>query len=163
MPIPHLRLCTTMQPGRPLLYCDSDHDAIGESALPTTDLGRDDPGPCWAAPPADGPYQPGRATGMQGSSSAETAWVAAARQHGWLTGPDAQTTACDATIIPYRHRPPRPCRARPHGGCLPRRPRAHQQPGRLIEVNTGFIVQVSWIVEASGMSRRTAMRSASSV
>ncbi|HUZ39722.1 MAG TPA: DUF222 domain-containing protein, partial [Streptosporangiaceae bacterium] len=38
--------------------------------------------------------------GMPGSSGAEAAWVAAARQHGWLTGPDAQAAACDATIIP---------------------------------------------------------------
>ncbi|HEY6276993.1 MAG TPA: DUF222 domain-containing protein [Streptosporangiaceae bacterium] len=34
------------------------------------------------------------------TSGAEAAWAAAAREHGWLTGPDAEAAACDASIIP---------------------------------------------------------------
>jgi Domain of unknown function (DUF222) len=38
---------------------------------------------------------------MPGASQAEAAWrTAAASQHGWLTGPDADAAACDATIAP---------------------------------------------------------------
>ena len=39
--------------------------------------------------------------GMPGASSAEAAWrAAAAREHGWLTGPEAGAAACDATVVP---------------------------------------------------------------
>ncbi|HEY6277504.1 MAG TPA: DUF222 domain-containing protein [Streptosporangiaceae bacterium] len=38
---------------------------------------------------------------MQGmTSTGETAWAAAAREHGWLTGAEAGAAACDATVIP---------------------------------------------------------------
>ena len=39
---------------------------------------------------------------LPGASEAEAAWraAAAAREHGWLTGPDADAAACDATIAP---------------------------------------------------------------
>jgi Domain of unknown function (DUF222) len=39
---------------------------------------------------------------LPGASEAEAAWraAAAARGHGWLTGPDADAAACDATIAP---------------------------------------------------------------
>jgi hypothetical protein len=39
---------------------------------------------------------------LPGASEAEAAWraAAAARGHGWLTGPDADAAACDATIPP---------------------------------------------------------------
>jgi uncharacterized protein DUF222/HNH endonuclease len=37
----------------------------------------------------------------EGASAAEAAWAAArAAQTGWLTGPDAQAAACDATVVP---------------------------------------------------------------
>ena len=36
-----------------------------------------------------------------GASAAEAAWAAArASQPGWLTGPDAEAAACDATVVP---------------------------------------------------------------
>jgi len=36
-----------------------------------------------------------------GASGMEAAWFAArASQHGWLTGPDAEAAACDATLVP---------------------------------------------------------------
>jgi hypothetical protein len=40
--------------------------------------------------------------GLPGASEAEAAWraAAAARGHGWLSGPDADAAACDATIAP---------------------------------------------------------------
>jgi hypothetical protein len=39
--------------------------------------------------------------GLPGASEAEAAWrAAAAREHGWLTGPDADAAACDATLAP---------------------------------------------------------------
>ena len=39
--------------------------------------------------------------GMPGASAAEAAWrAAAAREHGWLTGPEADAAACDATVVP---------------------------------------------------------------
>jgi hypothetical protein len=40
--------------------------------------------------------------GLPGASEAEAAWraAAAARGHGWLSGPDAEAAACDATIAP---------------------------------------------------------------
>lgn len=34
------------------------------------------------------------------ASTGETAWASAAREHGWLTGPEADTAACDATVVP---------------------------------------------------------------
>jgi Domain of unknown function (DUF222)/HNH endonuclease len=34
------------------------------------------------------------------TSAGETAWAAAAREHGWLTGPEADAAACDATVVP---------------------------------------------------------------
>jgi len=39
---------------------------------------------------------------LPGASEAEAAWrsATAARGHGWLTGPDADAAACDATIAP---------------------------------------------------------------
>jgi hypothetical protein len=38
---------------------------------------------------------------MPGASDAEAAWrAAAAAGHGWLTGPDADAAACDATLAP---------------------------------------------------------------
>jgi hypothetical protein len=38
---------------------------------------------------------------LPGASEAESAWrAAAARGHGWLTGPDADAAVCDATIAP---------------------------------------------------------------
>src|SRR5215468_11824941 len=39
---------------------------------------------------------------LPGASEAEAAWraAAAARGHGWLTGPDADAAACDVTIAP---------------------------------------------------------------
>jgi hypothetical protein len=38
---------------------------------------------------------------LPGASGAETAWrSAAAREHGWLTGPDAAAAGCDATMAP---------------------------------------------------------------
>src|SRR5213079_2314440 len=39
---------------------------------------------------------------LPGASEAEAAWRAAtaARGHGWLTGPDADAAACDASIAP---------------------------------------------------------------
>jgi hypothetical protein len=38
---------------------------------------------------------------MAGASAAEAAWAAArASQPGWLTGPDADAAACDATVVP---------------------------------------------------------------
>lgn len=38
---------------------------------------------------------------MPGASEAEAAWrAAAAAEHGWLTGPDADAAACDATLAP---------------------------------------------------------------
>jgi hypothetical protein len=39
---------------------------------------------------------------LPGASQAETAWraAAAAREHGWLTGPEADVAACDATLAP---------------------------------------------------------------
>jgi hypothetical protein len=39
---------------------------------------------------------------LPGASESEAAWraAAAARGHGWLTGPDADAAACDATIAP---------------------------------------------------------------
>jgi hypothetical protein len=39
---------------------------------------------------------------LPGASGAEAAWraAAAARQHGWLPGPDAGAAACDATVAP---------------------------------------------------------------
>src|SRR5215831_21049366 len=39
---------------------------------------------------------------LPGASEAEAAWraAAAARGHGWLTGPDADAAACDTTIAP---------------------------------------------------------------
>ncbi|HEV3068013.1 MAG TPA: DUF222 domain-containing protein, partial [Streptosporangiaceae bacterium] len=43
----------------------------------------------------------GQLRGIPGASPAEGAWAAArASQPGWLTGPDAETAACDATLIP---------------------------------------------------------------
>jgi Domain of unknown function (DUF222) len=39
--------------------------------------------------------------GAPGASAAEDAWAAArASQPGWLTGPEAETALCDATVIP---------------------------------------------------------------
>jgi Domain of unknown function (DUF222) len=41
--------------------------------------------------------------GLPGASEAEAAWratAAAARGHGWLSGPDAGAAACDATLAP---------------------------------------------------------------
>ncbi len=39
--------------------------------------------------------------GLPGASAAEDAWAAArAAQPGWLTGPDADAGACDATVVP---------------------------------------------------------------
>jgi hypothetical protein len=39
--------------------------------------------------------------GTVGASAAEAAWAAArASQPGWLTGPDAEAAACDATVVP---------------------------------------------------------------
>jgi Domain of unknown function (DUF222) len=40
--------------------------------------------------------------GLPGASEAEAAWraTAAAREHGWLTGPEADAAACDATLAP---------------------------------------------------------------
>jgi len=40
--------------------------------------------------------------GLPGASQAETAWraAAAAREHGWLAGPDADAAGCDATVAP---------------------------------------------------------------
>jgi Domain of unknown function (DUF222) len=44
---------------------------------------------------------PGAATGGPGASAAEDAWSAArAWQPGWLTGPEAEAAACDATMVP---------------------------------------------------------------
>lgn len=38
---------------------------------------------------------------LPGASDVEAAWrSAAAREHGWLTGPDADAAACDATLAP---------------------------------------------------------------
>jgi hypothetical protein len=37
---------------------------------------------------------------IPGSGSAEAAWAASARQHGWLSGPEAGAAACDATVVP---------------------------------------------------------------
>ena len=38
---------------------------------------------------------------LPGASDAEAAWrAAAAREHGWLAGPDADAAACDATVAP---------------------------------------------------------------
>ena len=38
---------------------------------------------------------------LPGASEAEAAWrAAAAREHGWLPGPDAEAAACDATTAP---------------------------------------------------------------
>ena len=38
---------------------------------------------------------------LPGASDAEAAWrAAAAREHGWLTGPEADAAACDATLAP---------------------------------------------------------------
>ena len=38
---------------------------------------------------------------MPGASDAEAAWrAAAAAEHGWLRGPDADAAACDATLAP---------------------------------------------------------------
>jgi Domain of unknown function (DUF222)/HNH endonuclease len=38
---------------------------------------------------------------LPGSSEAEAAWrAAAARQHGWLTGAEAEAAACDASVAP---------------------------------------------------------------
>ena len=43
----------------------------------------------------------GAAAGTPGVSPAEDAWAAArASQPGWLTGPDADAAACDATVVP---------------------------------------------------------------
>jgi len=39
--------------------------------------------------------------GMPDASGAEAAWrAAAAREHGWLAGPEAGAAACDATVVP---------------------------------------------------------------
>jgi Domain of unknown function (DUF222)/HNH endonuclease len=39
--------------------------------------------------------------GLPGASAAEAAWrAAAAREYGWLSGPEADTTGCDATFAP---------------------------------------------------------------
>ena len=39
--------------------------------------------------------------GLPGASAAEAAWAAErASQPGWLTGPDADAAACDATVVP---------------------------------------------------------------
>jgi Domain of unknown function (DUF222)/HNH endonuclease len=39
--------------------------------------------------------------GLPGASAAEAAWrAAAAKEHGWLTGPDADAAGCDATLAP---------------------------------------------------------------
>ncbi len=39
--------------------------------------------------------------GLPGASAAEAAWAAArASQPGWLTGPDADAAACDASVVP---------------------------------------------------------------
>jgi len=44
---------------------------------------------------------PGSAAGGPGASAAEDAWAAArASQPGWLTGPEAEAAACDATMVP---------------------------------------------------------------
>ena len=38
---------------------------------------------------------------LPGASAAEAAWAAArAAQSGWVTGPDAEAAACDATVVP---------------------------------------------------------------
>src|SRR5262249_57251710 len=38
---------------------------------------------------------------LPGASDAEAAWrAAAARGHGWLSGPDADAAACDASVAP---------------------------------------------------------------
>jgi hypothetical protein len=43
----------------------------------------------------------GQLRGLPGGSAAEGAWAAArASQPGWVTGPDAEAAACDATVIP---------------------------------------------------------------
>jgi Domain of unknown function (DUF222)/HNH endonuclease len=43
----------------------------------------------------------GAAAGSSDASSAEGAWAAArASQPGWLTGPEAEAAACDATVVP---------------------------------------------------------------
>jgi hypothetical protein len=43
----------------------------------------------------------GQLRGEPGGSAAEGAWAAArAAQPGWLTGPDAEAAACDATVVP---------------------------------------------------------------
>ncbi len=42
----------------------------------------------------------GQLRGDPGASEAEAAWRAAAGQHGWLTGPEAEAAVCDATVVP---------------------------------------------------------------
>jgi hypothetical protein len=43
----------------------------------------------------------GQLRGLPGASAAEGAWAAArACQPGWVTGPDAEAAACDATMVP---------------------------------------------------------------
>jgi Domain of unknown function (DUF222)/HNH endonuclease len=43
----------------------------------------------------------GQLRALPGAAQAEAAWAAArASQPGWLTGPDAEAAACDATLIP---------------------------------------------------------------
>jgi Domain of unknown function (DUF222) len=43
----------------------------------------------------------GQLRGLPGASAAEAAWAAdRARRPGWLTGPEADAAACDATIVP---------------------------------------------------------------
>jgi Domain of unknown function (DUF222) len=37
---------------------------------------------------------------LRGASGAEATWRAAAAQHGWLAGAEAEAAACDATIVP---------------------------------------------------------------
>jgi len=43
----------------------------------------------------------GQLRGLPGGSAAEGTWAAArASQPGWVTGPDAEAAACDATVVP---------------------------------------------------------------
>jgi Domain of unknown function (DUF222) len=42
----------------------------------------------------------GQLRGLPGASAAEAAWAAGRAQAGWLTGPEADAAACDASLVP---------------------------------------------------------------
>ena len=74
------------------------HDALGEACRRLIASG---PGRAGQPTHAQVHITLAQLRGMPGASDAEAAWrSAAAAEHGWLTSPEADATACDATLAP---------------------------------------------------------------